>query len=212
MIKLIIFDMDGVIVNSKPTYLQVLQKVIRNLGGDASFEEIDKYLGEPAPQFLRHFVAEDKVDKGRELIQEFITSDEIIKNVELCPEVKETITKLGGYKKAIITNSDDGFVSSVLDLKEVRSFFDDVLTANFFLEAKEERCAYLFKKFGVGAEETLFIGDLPSDINAAKKAGCRSCLVFNETAWLYPNEGKIKEINPDFVIKSLSEIFSILNP
>lgn len=45
MFKALIFDMDGVIIDSEPEYFQIMKRIMKNCGVEVSVEQLDKYIG-----------------------------------------------------------------------------------------------------------------------------------------------------------------------
>jgi phosphoglycolate phosphatase-like HAD superfamily hydrolase len=107
--------------------------------------------------------------------------------VRLYPGIREMLTALSsaGYTLGIVTNKGRDFdfegrrVGCVYELKEagIEHLFSTVIGFEDVAEQKPHPGGIhlALGRLGIGAAETLFIGDSPADIEAARAAGCPSC-------------------------------------
>ena len=98
---------------------------------------------------------------------------------ELIPGIREDLLdklrKIKGLKMGIVTSSPPITTDLTLDALGLTDLFDLVVSEDNSLAPKPDP-AYLLKAMeilGVTPEQTIYIGDLPSDLQAAKAAGCQ---------------------------------------
>lgn len=121
----------------------------------------------------------------------------------------EIIEKLQpDYDLYIVTNGVAKTQYKRLKESNLHSFFKDIFVSEEtgFQKPMLEYFDYVFERIpNLQKEETMIIGDsLNSDILGGNQAGIT-------TVWLNPNKIATKEIQPDFEIQQLDELFHVLN-
>jgi phosphoglycolate phosphatase len=120
------------------------------------------------------------------------------------PGIAGMLAKLGGRKSTATTK---GTKSTRLILEQfgLLQHFDHVQGTDGF-PAKPEPDVLLASLKGLGArpEDALFVGDSPADMEAAKRAGIRSCAV----RWGYGNVEAMARWEPDYWIDSPDQLLA----
>ncbi len=125
-------------------------------------------------------------------------------------EVLETIKK-GGYKTAMIANADSIDARNVIASCGLEDYFDSIIISEEIGIEKPAREIFkaALKELKVKAENAIMVGNrIDVDIVGANKMGMRS--VWFKWNNRYKETIGSKEERPDFVIKSLSELLTIL--
>ena len=198
MIKVIIFDYDGVIVDSFPTVHEVYQIICKRLGKDcpSSLNKFKKVYGYHSRELLKNlnFTQEEinKVDR--------IYRKEILNHIPpLFPGIVDVIMQLHkNYKLIVMSSSPKHDVIKKLEHFSLLKFFNYVLGSEKLGPIRKARpLAGLIRSFGINKDEVLVIGDRIQDYNSAKEAGLNN-VVLVEYGWGYDK----KEI-PDYKSKLL---------
>ena len=176
----IIFDMDGVLVDSNPYHKISLKKFAGKYGYDLSEQQLrEKIYGRTNGEWLKnlfgmlpsaqlHQLAEEKEQLFRELYQ-----DEI-KPVE---GLIAFLEKLERHKipKAIATSAPPSNVEFTLERTGIKHFFHTILDDTFITHSKPHPEIYLkaITALHMPAERCIVIEDSLSGVKAGKEAGCR---------------------------------------
>lgn len=168
MIKLIIFDLDGVLVDTKKIHYFALNKALEKSGyKPISFEDHSKiYDGLPTSEKLKILLHKKKIDKKKivkiKKIKDQITSVELKKKIQFSKKIyKMFFTLSKNYKIAIATNAIRKTLNTCLLKLKINKFVDFALSNQDVKNNKPNPEIYLkiFIKFGVCPNESIIIED-----------------------------------------------------
>lgn len=215
-VKLIIFDMEGVLINSKNMYLKSSEKVLEKLNIKSDREKIEKsmwmkaidFYGKQIPENLPN--REELIKKAIEIDDEIIKSNEFKNMVELIPTTFEGLKYLKekNINMAIVTNSRRWIAERDLKKFKITNYITEIMTGSDDMPSKPnpDQLIELMKRFNSSKEETLYVGDSPNDIKTGKNAKVKTIGIYS--GW-YSKEDLEKE-KPDYLIKDISEIKEVL--
>jgi len=173
--KLIIFDMDGTLVNSSITIANAINYVRKNLGLTSMDEEhilrlVNDHTINPAQTFY-HAKAFDK--DHEKWFSEYYTKNHESELV-LYKGIKELLITLKekGKKLAVATNAYRGSTIESLTHLNIYDVFDSIACYDDVLQGKPQpdMLYKLLDELDVKEDEAIFIGDGPRDEMAAKEA------------------------------------------
>ena len=206
MIKAVIFDNDGIIVNSIPLHYEAWRRLLAEHGVELTMDEFNKLNGMTTPEILRHrreqfnlnYNIEEMANKKR------VLADELLKErVELCDGVSGLLKLLkeNGIKTAIATSAYLSTIEIILNKFPIRSLFDAIVTMEDYEHGKPAPDVFLkaAEKLNIPPEECMVVEDAKTGIKAAKAAGMKCLAVTNS----FP-ESELS--NADIVVGSLSEV------
>jgi len=178
-IKAIIFDFDGVLVESMDIKARAFAYLFRDYsekvndivkfhmlhGGMPRFEKFERiyhdFLGQPLPP-------EKKAELGREFSK--FVYQEVIK----CPFVKgakEFLDKYAGkYQYFIVSGTPDEEIKSIVRERSLDKYFTDVLGSPL---KKAQHNANIMKKYMFKPDEIIFVGDSIDDWDGVKDLGIK---------------------------------------
>ncbi len=182
MIKAIIFDLDGVIVDLKDAHFEALNSALKSYGTEYMISREDHYSkfdGLPTLKKLEILNKEkglhvgnfsDINDQKQKLTINYIIDNYMCDDM-LCSLFNEL--KHSGYKIAVASNSVRNTIYTVLVRKELINYVDLIVSNQDVRLSKPNPEIYLnaISKLGLSPKECLVIEDSPYGIEAAKNSG-----------------------------------------
>jgi len=226
MIKLIIFDLDGVLVEAKKIHYETLNKALSKIDNafTISWEEhLSKYDGLKTNQKLELLSIDKKlpIDKYKEIWEEKQRlTIEALKDLEPNLDLIDCISKLSneGYKIACCSNSIKKTILIVLSKLNIIEYFDLILSNEDVKNSKPHPEIYwkAISQMGCLSEETLIVEDSPYGLLAAHRSRSNILRVLNPQEVNYNNiKNKINEIknnNYNIMPKWINKKLNILIP
>jgi len=179
-VKAIIFDMDGVLVNTEPHHLIIEKKLFSDLGLRISEDEHSSYLGKSSLQMWREIAARHKLSEKPEILAR--NNSEAIINyfsrpgkIDLIEGVRETLDLLytRGIPMAIASSSEVSVIDLFISSTGLGKYFQFKVSTETVGKSKPEPDVYLYtsKLLSVEPQQCLVIEDSPNGVRAAKSAG-----------------------------------------
>lgn len=197
MIKLIIFDFDGTIVNSKAVYYNSLNKHLNPLGfGSKRIREaveLGMNLSETIKRFIPSFFYHWWLK--REIMKDVLQD---VNDVKKCHDIGH-IQDIK-IKKILISNSLGEFVLPVLKHIGAKKYFNEIYSADDFGNKTEFIKKYL-KKHGLKPNECFYVGDRAADVRLAKKLGLHNIIISGKCAW--DSRKEVMKTKPEFDVPDL---------
>jgi len=211
MKKLIIFDYDGVIVDSFPSLHKVYQGICKELKKSCpeSLEEFQKTYGENSAECHKNLGF-----TGSEiLIGNKIYKEEIVKkDVQPFKGIIETIKELSkSYEMVAISSAPDTVIKTELEKFGISKYFKEITGRRIIgtmRREKSEEIKLAVKKYST-PENTISIGDRNIDFIEGTKAGLKN-IILVDYGWGY-NKESISEYNQKFIIKTPLELIEAIN-
>lgn len=187
MIKAVIFDMDGVIIDSEGVYLEYQLEFAKKKNPDVKLEDLYPLVGATKQECWE--VVERVVSNGQtweELRNEFrqrdIYSEIDYRNIYR-PEVTDTLKQLkeAGFRLALASSTHLELVERVLEENGIRDYFEAVVSGEQFKKSKPDPEIYLYTAGQLKLEpgECLAVEDSTIGITAAHRAGLKIAAVID---------------------------------
>ena len=182
MIKAVIFDVDGTLVDSVDLHARSWQDAFAEFGHEIEFKAIRDQIGKGGDQLLPVFLSEDEREakgKALESRRSEILKDQYLQQIEPFPHVRDLFERLkqDGIQPVLASSAKQDELQfykklvQIEDLIEAETSSDDAEKSkphpDIFVAAME-------RLPGVDASEVLVIGDTPYDAQAAGGAGLRT--------------------------------------
>jgi phosphoglycolate phosphatase len=180
---LIIFDLDGTLVDSRLDLAGAVNATRRHMGMEAlANERVYTYVGNGAPMLVRRALGdgatEAQVQEALEFFLEYYREHDLDHTI-LYPGVKESLDRLSGAGKrmAVLTNKPVRMSRHIVEGLGVGGHFFQVYGGNSFDFKKPHPIGVeaLMQEAGVGRESTLMVGDSSVDVQTARNAGIACC-------------------------------------
>lgn len=212
MIKAVIFDLDGTLLNRDESVIHFINNQYERLLNWLGFIKKENYISRFIEIDNRGYVWKDKVYK--QLIDEFgikgINQEELLRDYlnnfrYHCVPFQNlncmlvTLMKMD-IKLAIITNGKGQFQFDNINSLGIKNYFQEILISEW--EGVKKPDSQIFRRalerLNVLPNETLFVGDHPlNDIKAAKDVGMQG---------IWKRDSQWSSVDADFIVNDLSEI------
>lgn len=221
-IKLIIFDLDGTLIDSSIDITNAINYAIEpykiepltpsqtiSLIGEGITRLMEKIIENKsiAGNMSSNIEAKQPIERDL-LVNRFLTfySEHLLDNTTIYPKVRETLQELKIYKKAVISNKRESLSVKLLKDLELIQYIDLVVGSDTTPERKPSPLPILhaLSKLNIANNEAVIVGDSIFDIEAGKRANIKTIGV----TYGYRPAKTLK--NADFLIDSMDELQNVL--
>ncbi len=209
--RLLVFDLDGTLIDSRAD-LAASANHLRAAWGLPPLpeEEVGRHIGHGVGKLVRGILGVEEareVERAMDVFRRHYR-EHCLDRTRLYPGVAETLEALAGRRMAVVTNKPKSFTDAILAGLGVAARFDEVLGADSTAKRKPDPMPILvvMERLGVGAGETLVVGDSDTDVVAGKAAGCRTCGVTYGIGDL----AVMRASGPDCEIERFADLLSVV--
>ena len=202
--KLLLFDFDGVLVDS----LDVYEKTVTDC-----LEQIGQPLTRGREQFLELFEGnfyESLKQQGVDMKKFSDASEDILAKVNYAdmkpfdairPVLRE-LTK--NHPLIVISSNDSPTIKEALRLYDFDGIFDDILGCDFML-SKKDKILHVIRKYSVTLQDIYYIGDTTGDIKEGKQAGVKTVGV----TWGWHSKELMATSQPDYLFDKPEDLLKL---
>ena len=213
--KLVMFDLDGTLIDSVPELADATDQMLLQLGrAPAGINKVRNWVGNGAPVLVRRALAGGydhqaiSAEQEAEALAIFMQAyGEVDSQTTVYPGALECLSSLHklGIKMAMVTNKPEEFLPNLLADIDMAQYFEWVVGGDTFPQKKPDPAGLLWvmQQAGVAAEECLFVGDSKNDVHAAHAAQVACVAV----TYGYNYGEPISSENPALVVDDLRELF-----
>ena len=208
-VRLLIFDLDGTLIDSQRDLANSVNAAREHLGlGPIADNLIYTYVGNGAPVLIRRALGPEtpqaEVDKALEFFLHYYHEHKL-DHTRLYPGVRGALDRLldAGHTMAVLTNKPWRISEAIVEGLGVKQHFQRVYGGNSFAEKKPHPIGIetLVTELKVPREATIMVGDSSVDIRTARNAGVMACGV---TYGFQPET--LKSDPPDLLIDLMTEL------
>ncbi len=209
-IKLVIFDLDGTLIDAYAAIVSSLNYTLRELGYSPQGPGvIRRAVGRGDASLLRPFVRREDLKRGVFFYRRHHRGS-LVEKSRLFPGVKSLLNylKLKGYKLAVASNRPTEFSRILLRHLGLNKYFNYSLCADKLKRGKPdpEILKRIMRKFFIEPKQALYVGDMVIDARAGRRARVKTVIVTTGSS----SREEVKKERPFRTIKSISALFKIL--
>jgi len=207
MFDLLIFDLDGTLVDSSADLIESVNFTRRALELPIlDNKEIIGLVGDGTDRLVERFIGSGEQHRYAEALAIFIDYYEVhlLDNAALYPGVTEVLDFFSHKKKVIITNKRENMTRKITDELSLTAHFDDIIGMGStpFRKPDPRIVLPVLERFGVGPSQAIIFGDGIADLKLAKNSDIKSCAFLSGFT---PRE-VLLALEPDFTCEHLQEI------
>ena len=212
MVKSVIFDLDGTLVNAYPAVAHSVNYTLKALGfAPRSYTQIKRSVGGGDRKLMVHFIGEKSADQALAIYRpHHAKALEAQGAVKLLPGARGILKFLKGkrYKLAVASNRPAKFTRIILKVLGVLKFFDAVICADNVGRPKPypDILWAIAKRLGLKLQEVLYVGDMTIDVNCARRAGMRMVAVATGSS----SRKELKDLKPWRIIDKMIMLKAII--
>ena len=210
-IKLVIFDLDGTLVDSKYDLTDAVNFTRKHYGfSPLSVDKVASYLGSGITALVKSVLSELKDENFDVAVKIF--KDNYVQHLtdKTLPykDVKEMLSNIP-QQKVLLSNKDEKFSKQILDTLGLSQFFTEIYGGDSFKEKKPSPLPIyeIMKKFYLNKENIVMIGDGANDIMVGKNAGVKTIGVL----YGYSSQQQLNDLAPDYQANTPKDIINIIN-
>ena len=209
-IKLIIFDLDGTLVNAYPAIIASFNYTMRQLGYPIRDNvSIRRAIGWGDENLLRPFIKKKDL-KNAVTVYRRHHKLALLKQSRLFPGARRLLgyLKARGYKLAVASNRPSRFSWILIRHLKIKKYFNYVLCADKlkYIKPHPYILRKIIQKFQLKPAQAFYVGDMIIDALAGRRSKIKTAIV--TTGSSSPLE--IKKEKPYRIIGKLSELYDIL--
>jgi phosphoglycolate phosphatase len=182
--RLIVFDLDGTLIDSRRDLTDAANALIEELGADPlPLDAVAAMVGEGAALLVRRALTAAGLDPDTpRALERFLDHYDrrLLVHTRPYDGVREALEALtASAPLAVLTNKPAAPTRTILEALELAAFFDQILGGDTPLGRKPDPSGllHLARTAGATPGSTVLVGDSPIDRETAKRAGTRVCLV-----------------------------------
>ena len=211
MADLILFDLDGTLMDSKEGITKSVQCALKKLGVEVTDRsELVKFIGPPLKESFEKFYQVDGLAGIKYYRECFVGERKMLEN-EVYPGIVELLTSLkaAGKKMAVATSKPTVYTKIIMAHFELTQYFDEIQGSELDLSLveKEDIIRVVLDKFSEYSKESMImVGDRKHDIIGAKINGIPSIGVL----YGYGSQEELIEAGAVQMVQTVEELYPLL--
>lgn len=210
-IELIMFDLDGTLVDSMKDIANAGNFTLENFGlMKKSVQEITSYVGEGREHLVKKLLGNKQgfLKEAVSMFGEYYKKHSMDNSI-LYPNVKKVLEYFKDKKKAVISNKNHEEVVSNLKAFAIYDYFENIIGGDEveYIKPSPFHLCKTMQGFHINKRKSIMVGDMDIDILAGKNAGILTCAV---TYGVSKKENIIRA-EPDFIIDDIGKLRDIIS-
>ena len=209
--KAVLFDLDGTLVDSYAALAEAVNHARRSEGlHDLSSARIRGLVGDGVEKLLERAFEGGAVPLGAQDAFESRYDEVCCQESKVLEDVEATLEQLAtrGVAMAVCTNKPTVFSKKILDFLELSRYFRAIVGPDVAGARKPDARHLLVTLEAVEAtpEETLFVGDMPIDVRAARNSGIDVAVVPSGSS----TREQLTDAHPDHFLERFADLVKLV--
>jgi HAD superfamily hydrolase (TIGR01509 family) len=208
MMKAVIFDMDGVIIDSEPIHLEIAYQVSKKIGMTCLKKDFEKFIGVSNKamweELIDKFKFEKNIDEILKIHREMTFSIFREKDLKEINGIKELLESLreNNLPCAVASSSPLELIEIIIEKLDIKKYMRYYISGESLSKSKPNPMIFfkVAQKLKVKPQECLVIEDSKHGVQAAKRAGMQ-CIGF-----INPNSGNQDLSKADYICNDIKEL------
>ena len=181
MIKAVIFDIDGTLIDSNAAHAESFVKAFVKYKKEVSFKEMKELIGMGADKILEKYLSKDEIEEFGDDLTEYRTKiflEEFMPEIKTFPKLRKLFEKINAdaIKIVLASSAGDKEIKQYKKLMKIDDLLEEETSSDDAEESKPDPDIFqaAFDKLkNIEKDEALIIGDTPYDAEAANKTGIK---------------------------------------
>ena len=177
MIKAVIFDIDGTLVDSVDLHAKAWQEAFKKFGRDIPYEKVRSQIGKGGDQLMPVFFSDNELQEFGKEMEEYrshLYKMKYLPRVRAFPKVRELFERIlaDGKQIALASSAKEDELATYKKLAKIDDLIAEETSADDVEKSKPHPDIFadaISKLKGVDAQQCIVVGDSPYDAEAARK-------------------------------------------
>ena len=182
MIKAVIFDIDGTLVDSVDLHAQAWKEAFKHFGKDVPYEQVRHQIGKGGDQLMPVFLTREELEEFGDELEEYrskIFKRDSLPRVRAFPKVRELFQKIkqDGKRIALASSAKEEELKVYKKIAQIEDLVEEETSADDADRSKPHPDIFkaaLERLDDITPREAIAVGDTPYDAEAAGKTGIRT--------------------------------------
>lgn len=211
MKRLILYDLDGTLVDTKEDIASAANHMLDEMGAPPlSREEICRFVGGGLLELVSRCLKTNDPDRVKEgvAIYRVFYSQHLLDRTRLYPGAREVLEHFQNSAQVVLTNKPNPYSREILTALGVAGFFKEIIAGNsgYAKKPDPEAVLHILKKETLSPEEALFVGDSPIDVETGRSAGVFTIAV----AHGFFRREELRGTMPDALVRDFKELLKLI--
>ena len=209
MKRLIIYDLDGTLVDTLEDIAQAANHMLRQLGAPAlPARDIRGSVGRGVRQLVQHCLKSDdptQIERGVTIYRVYY-AQHLTDHSALYPGARDTLEHFKTRREAVVTNKPNPFSRDLLAALGVADYFLEIVGGDDGFPKKPDPSSLraLMEREGIAAAEAIMVGDSPVDVEAGRRAGVMTVGITHG----FSERSELTAASPDALLNNFEEFLT----
>jgi len=209
--RAVLFDLDGTLVDSYAALAEAVNFARRQHGlHELSAARIREFIGDGLDKLLERAFGTADVPRSARVAFESRYDEICCEELKVLAEVEVTLETLAelGVVMAVCTNKPTAFSRKILEFLKLAPYFRAIVGPDLAGARKPEaqHVLHTLEAANCAAGDTLFVGDMPIDVHAARNSGVDVAVVATGSS----TPEQLKASDPDHYLDRFSDLVKIV--
>ncbi len=210
MKRLIIYDLDGTLVDTRLDIIQSVHHMLREMGEPPMPDDvIQSYVGRGLSELIKRCLRTDDDARAAEGVRRYRAyyAHHYADHSRLYPGTREVLEHFKGRRQVVVTNKAAPFSQQLLERLGVAGYFAEIITGDGDYPNKPDPTSTLavIERAGVTKDSTLLIGDSEVDIHTGRNAGVFTVAV----AHGFAGRRELETLKPNLLVEGFPELVAV---